>query len=104
MVLVELEFAVALTNKYGERHIAYDPEIVVLWYKIRLTDLASIYDVQIIDVVHVRDDMYKISYMMSYETDEDINVINYLLVDPDDDGNYPITIDKVKYLVSGRMD
>ncbi len=104
MALVEFEFIVSLTNKYDERHIAYDPEIVVLWYRNQLADVASIYDLQIIDIAYVRDDIYKVSYMMSQESDENIKVINYLLVDPDDDGNYPITIDQVEYLVSGRMD
>lgn len=39
----------------------------------------------------------------SEPTNSEVNMIKEMIMDPDDDGNYPITLDGKKYLVTGFL-
>jgi hypothetical protein len=103
MCLVEFEFKVSLIDKKGNLLVPIPHDQIVHWYQNQLADVAAIYDVRIIEVSYVRDDVFKVGYIISQESDEDVKVINHLLADPDDDGNYPIKIGRKKYLVVGEI-
>lgn len=104
MVPIEFEFTVALIDKNGNRHMINNPEKIVLWYRKQTADIEEVYGIHINDISHVTDDVYKISYTMNQEDDsEDPEVLNHMLADPDDDGNYPIVIDRRKYLIVGEI-
>ena len=76
------------------KHPKYLKEEVAQWYKDRNSDK------QDFKVEYVMQKLFKITYKTDYEED---NAEMSIVADPDDDGNYPISIDKQFYLVASKV-
>jgi len=76
------------------KHPKYLKEEVIQWYKERN------YDKQDFKIEYIMQRIFKITYKTDYEED---NAEMTIVVDPDDDGNYPILINKFPYLVAGKI-
>ena len=72
---------------------------VIKWYK------TTAYDQLNFTIHHVENEVFKIEY--DSETDDNdydfIEIEQGMIADPDDDGNYPLIINKRYYLVSGKV-
>lgn len=101
MQSIEFEFIVELTN--NSIKVSDVSDKLVEWYKTNCVGIEETYGIKITEVSYVERDIFKIKYSMTEDSDEDIDMLNSMLVDVDDDGNYPIKIGKKKYLVSGTL-
>ena len=76
------------------KHPKYLKEEVIQWYKDRNNDKKDF------NIEYVFQKIFKITYKSDYEED---NAEMQIVVDPDDDGNYPIYINKYPYLIAGKI-
>ncbi len=76
------------------KHPKYLKEEVIQWYK------NQNYDKKNFEMNYIIQKIFKITYTTDYEED---NSEMSIVADPDDDGNYPIHIDKYPYLVAGKL-
>ncbi len=76
------------------KHPKYLKEEVIQWYK------EQNYDKKDFNMEYVLEKTFKITYTTDYEED---SVEMGIVADPDDDGNYPIYINKYPYLIAGKV-
>ncbi len=67
------------------------------WYQIQINKLSKIFNIEIQIISHVSNKIY----FVSNQKIDDILLEDF--VDPDNDGNYPITLsDQLNYLIFGK--
>ncbi len=100
---------VYLKNTKTDKELKWnnDPKLIdsiVDWYSEQVSGVGEVYDATNIHVKHIRENIFTITYSMTYSSPvkEDIELVGELLADPDDDGNYPLSYKKSKYLVIGQ--
>lgn len=76
------------------KHPKYLKEEVIQWYKDQNSDKENF------NVNYVFQKIFKITYKTDYQED---SVEMSIVADPDDDGNYPIYINKQPYLIAGKV-
>ena len=78
---------------------------IIKWYKGHIPDTEHEGELEVKSVSHICGNLFKITYTGHGRWVDDPNSIaleNFL--NPDDDGNEPITIRGKKYLISGYLD
>lgn len=103
------QIKVYLKNTKSNKEMKWnnDPKLiqsVLEWYSERVIDVGDVYEATNIRVTHIRENIFTITYSMIYDLPlkDDIELVGELLADPDDNGNYPLSYKKSKYLVIGR--
>lgn len=95
LVSKKILFSVHLLNdKGGKATVQQNVSKVVAWYKKRLTGEYFSTFLKNLKISHVADDLFEIECKTDLYPKQ--------IVDPDDDGNHPITIGKFEYLISGQ--
>lgn len=75
---------------------------VLSWYKSFGDDLST--KLSNIKIEHISGHRYRGMYNIKDISNEDDLIFELrMVVDPDDDGNYPITINRKKYIVIGKL-
>jgi hypothetical protein len=88
---------IPITSRGGMFHNIED------WYKMATLDVANFLHVAILDITFNRDtNKMAISYVRLADCDESPDTIHYMLADPDDSGNNPLTIGDTSFLVIGE--
>ena len=91
------EFNVRLKNGHHTPDIVNKDEIVS-WYNDRMEGFDEILDVFNIVVSHTDN-----HYWIAFDTAREVDDVLEMLIDPDDDGNYPIMYDGIPYLIMGHL-
>ena len=94
LVLVNL-----LNSEGGNATAEQNVSKVVAWYKKQMASKGYFADyVTNFKISHVADDLFE----FEYKTQDESFAYPQIIADPDDDGNHPIKIGKLTYLISGH--
>lgn len=65
-----------------------DADDVLLWYQARLDTLTEDYEIKGVNISYENGSIFKIVY--EHTSEDEPEMLDEMLADPDDDGNYPI--------------
>jgi hypothetical protein len=88
MAFVKREISVVAVFSDDSNIKETDIPDILAWYKERFQNIIEDYDIKNIDISHHEGSEFKIVY--EHSEDEDPYVLDEIIADPDDDGNYPI--------------
>lgn len=69
---------------------------IIRWYNDRMEGVDEILDVYNIEVSYDNN-----NWWITFDTEREVDDVLEMLIDPDDDGNYPIEYNGISYLIRG---
>ncbi len=88
MAFVKREISVVAVFSDDSEIKETDIPDILAWYKERFQNIIGDFDVKDLDIIHQGGSEFKIVY--EHSEAEDAYVLDEIIADPDDDGNYPI--------------
>jgi hypothetical protein len=100
---VTCEFTLSIYSEYIDNIKYYfdtnnlNPDIIINWYKNQWNNIDSLYSyISKYPEIEYNYGKYKVTFYIKKEMIENSEFIISLITDPDDDGNYPLTIENHK--------